>query len=426
MSEEKCIPEQNLYNVPESIPISKLKIVIEESKSSICKIKCSDGGTGTGFFCVIPFPDKFNLLPVLITNYHVIKEDDLKISKKVKFSLDNEEIHFEIEISENRKFYSNEKYDVTIIEIQNKDNLDLNTFLEIDEQVFKDNPDYNYRSKTIYLIHYPQGKESEYSVGLINSIGIDNFTIRHLCNTQPGSSGCPIINLYNNRVIGVHKGWSTSGKNWNLGTFLKEPISKFHKKFEEKKFENISNVNSGIDAEKILKFLIKLFFEYKDIKRKINEDSAYEIEYYLINKKFVDKFKEIFFFNEFEKIISNNLSEDMNEEKIYNDLLNDFNHKFLNKIEKLNSKKIINYLSNISFEKVDYEYCEKARKTNNDFIKVYNNFELWTKKTYEIFIDIGLNFITKPIIIKCYFDHMHVFILTKKDSSEYLNIYQLK
>ena len=167
MSEEKCIPEQNLYNVPESIPISKLKIVIEESKSSICKIKCSDGGTGTGFFCVIPFPDKFNLLPVLITNYHVIKEDDLKISKKVKFSLDNEEIHFEIEISENRKFYSNEKYDVTIIEIQNKDNLDLNTFLEIDEQVFKDNPDYNYRSKTIYLIHYPQGKESEYSVGFL-------------------------------------------------------------------------------------------------------------------------------------------------------------------------------------------------------------------------------------------------------------------
>ena len=82
----------------------------------------------------------------MITNNHVINEDDLKISKKVNFSLDNEEIHFEIEIGD-RKFYTNKEYDVTIIEIQNKDNLDLNSFLEIDEQVFKDKPNYNYKSK---------------------------------------------------------------------------------------------------------------------------------------------------------------------------------------------------------------------------------------------------------------------------------------
>jgi hypothetical protein len=131
-----------LNNVPESIPTSKLTIIIGQTKKSICKIECKDGGTGTGFFCIIPFPDKFNQLPVLITNNHVIKEEDIKENNEIKFSLDNEEIHSEIKINDDRKVYTNEKYDITIIEIKNKDSLDFNSFLELDDQVFMDNPDF--------------------------------------------------------------------------------------------------------------------------------------------------------------------------------------------------------------------------------------------------------------------------------------------
>ena len=34
---------------------------------------------------------------------------------------------------------------------------------------------------------------------------IYNCIIKHTCNTKPGSSGSPILNLENNKVIGLHK-----------------------------------------------------------------------------------------------------------------------------------------------------------------------------------------------------------------------------
>ena len=244
MSEEKCILEKQLKNFPESISTGQLTIIIEQTKRSICKIHCKDGGIGTGFFCIIPFPDKINQLPVLITNNHVIKDEDIKENKTIIFSLDNEEIHLEVKVNDNRIIYTNEQYDITIIEIKDIDNLDYKSFLEIDDQIFKDNPDYNYRSKTVYLIHYPEGKESSYSTGLIKSIGIDNLTIRHLCYTKPGSSGCPIINLSNHRVIGVHRGAAEVGIDHNLGIFIKKPLLKFIKEYTNDK------INSDSDKKK--------------------------------------------------------------------------------------------------------------------------------------------------------------------------------
>ena len=41
-------------------------------------------------------------------------------------------------------------------------------------------------------------------------------------------SGSPIINLNNFKIIGIHKG-AHPKKQWNLGTFLKEPINLFYK-----------------------------------------------------------------------------------------------------------------------------------------------------------------------------------------------------
>ena len=40
-----------------------------------------DGSKGTGFFCKIPFPNNNHLLPVLITNNHVMNELYLNFAK---------------------------------------------------------------------------------------------------------------------------------------------------------------------------------------------------------------------------------------------------------------------------------------------------------------------------------------------------------
>ena len=84
--------------------------------------------------CIIPFPDKLQLLPVLITNDHVVSSNDIMNNKKIKFKLNSES--FEIILDETRKIYNDENYDITMIEIKKSDKLKTNSFLEIDDQIF--------------------------------------------------------------------------------------------------------------------------------------------------------------------------------------------------------------------------------------------------------------------------------------------------
>ena len=176
-------------------------------------------------------------------NYHVIKDKDIKENNTSNSSLDNEEIHLEITINDRRIIYTNKQYGITIIEINDINNLDFKSFLETDGQTPMDNPDYNYRSKTVDLTHYLEGKESWYSLGLIKSLVIDNLTIWHLRYTKPGSSGCSWINLSNHRVIGVHRGLAEVGNNYNLSIFIKEPILIF------KKYNTNDKINSDSDKK---------------------------------------------------------------------------------------------------------------------------------------------------------------------------------
>ena len=156
----------------------------------------------------------------------------------------------------------------------------MNSFLEIDYKIFEDNPNDIYRGKSIYLIGYPKDGMATYSMGLIKDINEGNYEIRHLCKTNPGSSGCPIINLNNNRVIGINKRVTKIG-NWNLGIFLKEPI----KYFQEK---NINNKNTNNN--------IKEKYNEKDNKDNIDEITIiYEIkkENKKVSNEIIEEFKKL-------------------------------------------------------------------------------------------------------------------------------------
>ena len=244
-------PEIELNKQPQPIDMEQMDIIKEKMKKSICKI-INDKGCGTGFFCKIPFPDEFNLLPVIITNYHVIDQNDLKQGKRIQFSLNNDQLNFNILIDNSRKTYTNKEYDVTIIEIKQIDGLNGYSLLEIDEHLYNDDDFKNiYKNKTIYLIQYPHGQKVKYSLGVIQNIYEDNYTIEHLCSTATGSSGGPIIYLTNHKVIGIHKG-NKNKQNFNLGTLLKEPINNFkemyiiHNKLELKT-NNFMNNNNKIN-----------------------------------------------------------------------------------------------------------------------------------------------------------------------------------
>ena len=126
------IPESILTGYPNVISYECSKKIINQMEKYICKIKIGEE-QGTGFFCKIPFPDKENMLKVLMTNNHVINENILN-EKDSKISLDiYEESKTKYLNLNNRLKYTNEKYDTTIIEI--KDNDEIKNYLELDDYI---------------------------------------------------------------------------------------------------------------------------------------------------------------------------------------------------------------------------------------------------------------------------------------------------
>ena len=71
------IKETLIENQPSPDDLKGTKIILSQMENCICKIIKDNGEKGTGFFCTIPFPDEKNLLQVLITNNHVLNEDDI-------------------------------------------------------------------------------------------------------------------------------------------------------------------------------------------------------------------------------------------------------------------------------------------------------------------------------------------------------------
>ena len=236
--EEDIILEGHIIGHSESLSKEQTKKIFEQMDNSVCKI-IKAKATGTGFICLIPFPNKLYPLSVLITCYHVLSKDDLKPGKEIKLMFDEKEKI--IKINQSRKiFTSNEnEYDISIIELLPEDNFDLNNLLEIENDIFKyDNLNDIYKNKSIYIIHYPEGKEPKYSVDTISFIDMDNIEMGHFCDTMDGSSGGPILNLNTYKVLGVHTGKRANNK-VNIGKILKHPIYDFQKKY-------LNNINQKV------------------------------------------------------------------------------------------------------------------------------------------------------------------------------------
>ena len=116
MSENK---ESILRGYPNVISYDCSKKIIKQIERNICKIVIG-AEKGTGFFCRIPFPDLNNTLPVFITNNHIINKELLyKDNEIIEINIEEEKDIIKLNLN-NRKKYTNEEYDITIIEIKKK------------------------------------------------------------------------------------------------------------------------------------------------------------------------------------------------------------------------------------------------------------------------------------------------------------------
>ena len=193
IEEEKYINES-----PIPVSIKNMEKIIEQMKKCVCKIK-KNNKNGTGFFAIIPYKSKSK--KVLITNTHVLNKDDIKLDEILKVSINNEEEYKEIKIDDKRLILIEETKDLTIIEIKENDR--INKFLKIDERYNLNNLEERYKNESLYVLNYPKGKEIVVSYGLLNKL--EKEYLYHLCSTEPGSSGSPIISLDSFKLIGIHR-----------------------------------------------------------------------------------------------------------------------------------------------------------------------------------------------------------------------------
>ena len=208
--------------------------VIKQSKFYICKV-INKPKYGTGFLCKIPFPDKSNYLPVLMTNHHVINEEELLNEKKLTIKFENDLNEKIIKITSERKIFSlkNDIYDITIIEIFPEEDK-IYHFLEIESTINKEDKNY------IYILQFPGMGENSISYGKI--CDIKGCEIFYNASTLKGSSGGPILLLKNYKLIGIHIAYAPKC-NLNNGMELTEPIKKFNSKYQKNKIKKNKYIN---------------------------------------------------------------------------------------------------------------------------------------------------------------------------------------
>ena len=199
---------------PEPLEESKPK----EKGSCICKI--FGKAIGTGSFSKMIYRNE--LIPVLITSYQVIDDKFVQSNNSLKVYI-NEKLKF-ININKNRIIYlsSNNEYDLIVIRLQDGE---IDHHLKIDDNIFK-NSELAYKDEPIYILHFPGADKAKISYGK-GIEKINEYDIKHLCNTEEGSSGSPILSAMTNKIIGIHKA-ANRRRGYNFGTFLKYPLSELN------------------------------------------------------------------------------------------------------------------------------------------------------------------------------------------------------
>ena len=222
-----------------------------------------------GFFCIIPYNKE--RLTVLITNNEKIDENYIRNNSTIRIIIDGKKRN--LVISDGRRYLVNEKYKTTIIEIlPKKDN--IYQLLEFDQNMFNEQPNVSYINTYIIIFDYLSKLKISMSCGIINKI--DNYIIHHNCNYL--NCGSPILNLLNNRVIGLNI--NNNNKFGAINSIcLKEPIIEYIKEYY-----NINNLNLNLEKNENNNNKIKERNEIRMI-LKINKEDVNKDIYFLDNLK---------------------------------------------------------------------------------------------------------------------------------------------
>ena len=182
------------------------------------------GIKGTGFVCKLKIPKSDGFLPVLITTTQLYTKDDFYKDKKVEFKI--QEYTNILYIDNFRKSYISDNYEIAILEVKREDNLDVDSFLEMEsDENFQ--PDKLYKNKNLGLVTF--NKEDKIYEALkftIKAINRNLYDFQYTCQLNEEFKGYPIIDIDKNKIVGLHREIDKIN-NVNNGMLLNVPITDF-------------------------------------------------------------------------------------------------------------------------------------------------------------------------------------------------------
>lgn len=242
MKAKQTMPLIFLKNIPKLIFNSIVRIDITLNKKDII--------IGTGFFIKFKLKNKMNHF--LMTCHYIVEEK--YVNKKMNISLYYGEVSkeekLEIQLDSKERYIKcfDKPFDITLIEILEKDNLGEDKFL-VPDWSYKNGYDF-YKKNYFYLAGYPQNilneNDRSTSSGQITEI-LEKPEFQHSLDTGPGNSGSPICLFNNLFVVGIHKA-GIENKPINYGTFLGYTLDNLEN--EEKNKTKINKEVKGNSLEK--------------------------------------------------------------------------------------------------------------------------------------------------------------------------------
>ena len=162
---------------------------------------------------------------------------------------------------------------------------------------------------------------------------------------------------------------------------------------DKTKYNNITHIN------KYIKLLYHLYYHYKEFNSKKNSQFTQLEKCYIISKKYMDKIKDIFNYDEFCKGIednkikdiinkykelykneANNVNNLINYDEFYLEFKNNFSIKFLECILSINNENDLNNKDLIKLNKYQLKVNEKGE---DKYLSYYSNFEIISEKLEE-------------------------------------------
>ena len=177
---------------------------------------------GIGFLCLIHKADSNETIPVLITNATFLSLSKANPGEKIEFTL-NKKNHTLL-IDESRKIYSNEnEYNITMIEIKKEDNIEKDSFFDID---INDNLTIeDFKKKSVSLITIKNGKIDLKKCKIQNK-GITENEFEYKCDLKEEVYGSPLIDTKNDKIIGIQKTINKLNGSYT-GILFGEPIKEY-------------------------------------------------------------------------------------------------------------------------------------------------------------------------------------------------------